>query len=109
MIRAVIEDKAPQPTIKSIIETLKRTERELDTKKKRHGEVEAGTIAEAAVSVIPPINTIHSGYGHRHQQQQKLLHLRKTGTQNSTVPSGQNQVFQLWRKHIGQQTVRTKH
>ena len=35
IIRTVIEDKTPQPTIQSIIETLKRTERELDTKKKK--------------------------------------------------------------------------
>ena len=34
MIRTVIEDKTPQPTIQNIMETLKRTEKELDTKKK---------------------------------------------------------------------------
>ena len=33
MIRTIIEDKTPQPTIQNIIETLKRTEKELDIKK----------------------------------------------------------------------------
>ena len=33
MIRTIIEDKTPQPTIQTIIETLKRTEKELEIKK----------------------------------------------------------------------------
>ena len=34
IIRTVIEDKTPQPTVQNIMETLKRTEKELDTKRK---------------------------------------------------------------------------
>ena len=34
MIRTIIEDKTPQPTTQNIMETLKRTEKELDTRKK---------------------------------------------------------------------------
>ena len=49
IIRTVIEDKTPQPTIQSIIETLKRTERELDTKKKRVVSTNTSATTEAAL------------------------------------------------------------
>ena len=49
IIRTVIEDKTPQPTIQSIIETLKRTERELDTTKKRVASTNTSATTEAAL------------------------------------------------------------
>ena len=49
MIRTVIEDKIPQPTIQSIIETLKRTERELDTKKKKVISTNTSATSETAL------------------------------------------------------------
>ena len=49
MIRTVIEDKTLQPTIQSIIETLKRTERELDTEKKKVTSTNTSATSEAAL------------------------------------------------------------
>ena len=49
MVRTVIEDKTPQPTIQSIIETPKRTERELDTKKKKVTSTNTSATPEAAL------------------------------------------------------------
>ena len=49
IIRTFIKDKTPQPTIQSIIETLKRTERELDTKKQKVASTNTSATLEAAL------------------------------------------------------------
>ena len=61
MIRTVIEDKTPQPTIQNIMETLKRTEKELDTKKK---VISTNTSAMSEVA-------LYAGLGKTHHWQAK--------------------------------------